>query len=148
MQVLIVIFIVMIIVDFVFNFTGILKENFDVFNNETFLRAVEENNATNNNNEELNNALPVDTTLTNKIHTVISHSTGSIYGVIPLGERLPTKKVVFLLKNNVSLSLDKEGVIVKKLANKFDQNQHFRLVRIDGAENLGSIIKERLYKKN
>ena len=139
-----ILFIVMIIVDFVFNFTGILKENFDVFNNETFLRAVEENNA-NNNNEELNNTPPVDTTLTNKIHTVISHSTGSIYGVIPLGERLPTRKVVFLLKNNVSLSLDKEGVIVKKLANKFDQNQHFRLVRIDSAENLGSIIKERLY---
>ena len=29
-----ILFIVMIIVDFVFNFTGILKENFDVFSNE------------------------------------------------------------------------------------------------------------------
>ena len=39
--VLAILFIVMILVDISFNFTGILQENFDVFSNETYLEAVE-----------------------------------------------------------------------------------------------------------
>ena len=40
----------MILVDIIFNFTGILQENFDVFSNETYFEAVE--NSNNNNNVE------------------------------------------------------------------------------------------------
>ena len=52
-----ILFIVMILVDLVFNFTGILQENFEVFSNETYKQAVENvsnntevNNFNNNNN--------------------------------------------------------------------------------------------------
>ena len=48
--VLAILFIVMILVDIIFNFTGILQENFDVFSQETYLEAVE--NSNNNNVEE------------------------------------------------------------------------------------------------
>ena len=34
----------MILVDIIFNFTGILQENFDVFSNETYFEAVENSN--------------------------------------------------------------------------------------------------------
>lgn len=134
-----ILFIVMIIVDFVFNFTGILKENFDVFNNETYMEAVRNNtNSRNNRNNE--NSPETNTTLTNKINTVISHSTGSIYGVISLGNRLPTRKIVFLFKNNIALSLDSSGKLNRKLANKLDETQHFRLVKISNSEDLANII--------
>ena len=137
-----ILFIVMIIIDFVFNFTGILKENFDVFNNETYMEAVRNNtNSRNNNNNSNNENIPeTDSTLTNKINTVVSHSTGSIYGVISLGNRLPTRKIVFLFQNNIALSIDSNGEINRKLANKFDETQHFRLVKISSNEDLENII--------
>ena len=37
-----ILFIVMILVDLIFNFTGILQENFDIFSQETYLEAVED----------------------------------------------------------------------------------------------------------
>ena len=54
-------FIVMILVDLIFNFTGILQENFDIFSQETYLEAVEDvqknngNNGNNGNNSNNNN---------------------------------------------------------------------------------------------
>jgi hypothetical protein len=140
-----ILFIVMIIIDFVFNFTGILKENFDVFSNDTYIEAINNSNNNNYNNINNNQISETDSTLTNKVYTVISHSTGSIYGVIPLGNRLPTRKCVFLVRNNIALSIDTEGRINRKLANKFDETQHFRLVKISNREDLENTIINNVY---
>lgn len=143
--VLAILFIVMILVDIIFNFTGILQENFDVFSQETYLEAVE--NSSNNNveaqsvrNNSNNNNTPTDLTETHKIYSVISHSVGTVYGVIPLGERLPTTRVLFLIKKNVALSIDSAGNVLKKLPNKFDQTQQFRLVRINKDADIPGVI--------
>jgi hypothetical protein len=133
--VLAILFIVMILVDIIFNFTGILQENFDVFSNETYLEAVE--NSQNNNN---NNNSPTDLTETHKINSVISHSVGTVYAVVPLGQRLPTTRVLFLIKKNVALSIDSAGKILKKLPNKFDQTQQFRLVKINSDADISNVI--------
>ena len=148
--VLAILFIVMILVDIIFNFTGILQENFDVFSNETYFEAVENsnnngeaqqvNNNNGSNNSNNNNNVPTDLTETNQIHSVISHSVGTVYGVIPLGQRLPTTKVLFLLKKNVALSIDSSGKVLKKLPNKFDQTQQFRLVKINNDADIPSVI--------
>ena len=83
--VLAILFIVMILVDIIFNFTGILQENFDVFSNETYLEAVENSNNNNVESQSVrnNNNNLFDLTETHKIHSVISHSVGTAYGVIP-----------------------------------------------------------------
>ncbi len=137
-----ILFIVMILVDLIFNFTGILQENFDVFSNDTYLEAVE-----NNTNEEkpVDNNNPTDLTETSKINSVISHFSGTVYGVIPLGERLPTSKVLFLVKKNVALSMDSSGKIIRKLPNKFDETQHFRLLKINNDADLDEAIPDGVY---
>jgi len=146
--VLAILFIVMILVDIIFNFTGILQENFDVFSNETYLDAVENSNNNNNiaaqaiknNNNNNNSNSPTDLTETRKIYSVISHSVGTVYGVVPLGQRLPTTRVLFLLRKNVALSIDSAGKVLKKLPNKFDQTQQFRLVKINSDADISNVI--------
>ena len=84
-----ILFIVMILVDLVFNFTGILQENFNVFSNETYKEAVE--NAVNETSNlsirenSVNNNEATDLTTTHKNNSVIAHFSGTVYGVIPLG---------------------------------------------------------------
>ena len=148
--VLAILFIVMILVDIIFNFTGILQENFDVFSNETYFEAIENSNNNNNveaqavkndnSNNNSNNNAPTDLTQTHQIHSVISHSVGTVYGVVPLGQRLPTTRVLFLIKKNVALSIDSAGKVLKKLPNKFDQTQQFRLVKINSDADISNVI--------
>jgi len=147
--VLVILFIVMILVDIIFNFTGILQENFSVFSDETYLEAVENSNNNNNNNNSQaqaannsnsNSNSQTDLTQTHQIHSVISHSVGTVYGVVPLGQRLPTTRVLFLIKKNVALSIDSAGKVLKKLPNKFDQSQQFRLVKINNDIDIPSVI--------
>jgi len=146
--VLVILFIVMILVDIIFNFTGILQENFSVFSDETYLEAVENSNNNNNNveaqavrnNNNSNSNSQTDLTQTHQIHSVISHSVGTVYGVVPLGQRLPTTRVLFLIKKNVALSIDSAGKVLKKLPNKFDQSQQFRLVKINSDADISNVI--------
>jgi len=139
-----ILFIVMILVDLVFNFTGILQENFNVFSNETYKEAVE--NAANETSNlsvrenSVNNNEATDLTTTHKINSVIAHFSGTVYGVIPLGERLPTTKVLFLIKKNVALSMDSAGKMIRKLPNKFDENQHFRLLKMNNDDDISETI--------
>ena len=142
-----ILFIVMILVDLVFNFTGILQENFEVFSNETYKQAVENvsNNTEVNNFNNNNNNEPTDLTKTHKVNSVIAHFTGTVYGVIPLGERLPTTKVLFLIKKNVALSMDSSGKLIRKLPNKFDETQHFRLLKINNDDDIPEVITNGVY---
>ena len=52
---------------------------------------------------------------------------------------------IFLVKNNVALSIDRDGKITRKLANKFDETQHFRLVKISSSEDLANTIIDGIY---
>ena len=143
-----ILFIVMILVDLIFNFTGILQENFDVFSNETYLEAVEDvqkHNGNNSNNGNNNNAPSKDFTHRYKINSVISHSFGTVYGTIPLGQRLPTTKVLFLVKKNVTLSIDEKAKILMKLPNSFDETQHLRLVKINNDNDIKNVITDGTY---
>jgi hypothetical protein len=149
-----ILFIVMILVDFVFNFTGILRENFGIFNvEETASNIVEQikqsnNNAANNAaNNASNNAVSrtSDKSLTRKIYSVISHQFGTVNAVIPLTDRVPTSKVLFLVKNNIALSMSKDNTLKRKLANKFDRSQHFRLVRIENNEDIENVLNGESY---
>ena len=147
-----ILFIVMILVDLIFNFTGILQENFDIFSQETYLEAVEDiqrnngNNINNVNNSNNNNNVPAkDFTHRYKINSVISHSFGTVYGVVPLGQRLPTTKVLFLVKKNVTVSIDEKAKILMKLPNSFDETQHIRLVKINNDNDIKNVITDGTY---
>jgi hypothetical protein len=120
-----IVILIMLCLELVFNFSGIIEENFD--NHDAALA--------------LHGGGGLTVSETQKVQSVVSKYSGKIINVQPIGDA-PTQKILINFNGNTSLTVNDDGTYTVQISNQDSVRQQWRLIAINNASEYDQYIHD------
>ena len=127
-----IVILIMLCLELVFNFSGIIEENFDNHGAASALNGAA---------SALNGGDGISVSKTQKVQSVVSKYSGKIINIQPIGDA-PTEKILINFNGNTSLTVNEDGTYTVQISNQDSVRQQWRLVPINDATDYDTYIHE------